>query len=95
MIAEYLEAAMVILFGCSWPNNIINSLRTKSTKGKSILFMILIDTGYICGILSKIISGNFKWWVLAIYILNFVMVSFDMCLYFYNYHREKKDIVKF
>lgn len=83
-MAEYLEAAMIILFGCSWPNNIIKSLKTKSTKGKSLAFLILIDIGYACGILSKLIAGNYKWWVLAIYILNFVMVSIDLILYFYN-----------
>ena len=83
-MAEYLEAAMIILFGCSWPNNIIKSLKTKSTKGKSLAFLILIDTGYLCGILSKILAGNFKRWVFAIYILNFVMVSIDLILYFYN-----------
>ncbi len=88
-MAAYLEAAMIILFGCSWPNNIIKSLKTKSTQGKSLLFLILIDTGYVCGIASKLISGNFKWWVLAIYILNFIMVSIDMGVYFYFYNRSK------
>ncbi len=83
-MAEFLEAAMIILFGCSWPNNIIKSLKTKTTKGKSLLFLILIDVGYVCGISSKLISMNFKWWVLAIYILNFVMVTIDLCLYLYN-----------
>lgn len=83
-MAEYLEATMIILFGCSWPNNIIKSLKTKSTKGKSLAFLILIDLGYACGILSKLIGGTYKWWVLAIYILNFVMVSIDLLLYFYN-----------
>ncbi len=83
-MAEILEATMIILFGCSWPNNIIKSLKSKTTAGKSLIFLILIDLGYVCGIASKLISGNFKWWVLAIYILNFIMVTFDMILYFYN-----------
>ncbi len=83
-MAMYLEAAMIILFGCSWPNNIIKSLKEKTTKGKSLTFLILIDLGYLCGIVSKLLSGNIVWWVLAIYILNFVMVTTDMTLYFYN-----------
>lgn len=89
-MAQFFEIAMLVLFGCSWPNNIIKSLQTKSTKGKSLLFLILIDTGYVCGILAKLISGNIIWYVLAVYILNFVMVSTDLVLYFYYKNQEKK-----
>ncbi len=88
-MVEFFEIAMLVLFGCSWPNNIIKSLRTKSSRGKSLLFLILIDLGYVCGILAKLISGSFKWYVLAVYILNLVMVSTDMILYFYYRSKEK------
>ncbi len=91
-MVEILEIAMLVLFGCSWPNNIIKSLSTKSTKGKSLLFMILIDLGYICGILAKLLAPTFKWYVLAVYILNFVMVSTDLVLYFYYRSREKQMV---
>ena len=84
-----LEIAMIIAFGFSWPNNIITTLRNKSTKGKSLLFLILIDVGYVCGIVGKILSGNIVWYVMLFYILNFIMVSIDMCLYFYYRHKEK------
>ncbi len=90
-MAEVFEAAMIILFGCSWPNNIIKSLKSKTTKGKSIAFLMLIDLGYVCGIFSKLISGDYKLWVLAIYVLNFVMVTFDMILYFYYLSKEKQS----
>ena len=42
MIAEILEAVMVICFGISWPLSIIKSVKSKSTKGKSLIFMIFI-----------------------------------------------------
>ncbi len=91
-IASVLEAIMIAAFGFSWPNNIITSLKNKSTKGKSLLFLLLIDFGYVCGIAGKIVNWNpSKWWVFAIYILNFVMVSIDLCLYFYYRSREKKN----
>ena len=54
-IGQILEIAMIVAFGLSWPNNIITTLRNKSTKGKSLIFLILIDTGYVCGILGKIL----------------------------------------
>ena len=94
MIAKVLEAVMLILFGISWPFNLIKSIRTKSTKGKSLLFLILIDLGYIAGITSKFFSTTFvwatDWWVFAIYVINFLFVSADLALYFINRKRERQ-----
>ncbi|MBR5773477.1 MAG: hypothetical protein IKY44_01370 [Clostridia bacterium] len=89
-IGQILEIAMIIAFGLSWPNNIITTLRNKSARGKSLLFLILIDSGYVCGILGKILSGNIVWYVMFFYVLNFIMVSTDMCLYFYYKRRDKQ-----
>ncbi len=96
-LALVLEAVMIALFGFSWPNNILTTLRNKSTKGKSLMFLVLIDTGYVAGVASKFITlsaGDSKPWIfylgLAVYILNFVMVSTDLILYFYYRSKEKK-----
>lgn len=89
-MAQVLEIAMMIAFGFSWPNNILITLKNKSTKGKSLAFLLLIDFGYICGIAGKIIGGHFVWYVLFFYILNFVMVTTDLILYFYYRAKEKK-----
>ena len=88
-MSEILEICMVVLFGCSWPNNILTTLKNKSTKGKSLAFLLLIDVGYICGIASKLLAGSFKWYVMFFYILNFIMVTTDLCLYFYYQKKEK------
>lgn len=90
-----LETIMIALFGFSWPNNILTTLKNKSTKGKSLMFLILIDTGYVCGIVAKFlkiaeIDSWFGWLSIAVYILNFVMVSTDLILYFYYRSKEKK-----
>lgn len=94
-MVEILEAIMLICFGCSWPLNLAKSIRTKSTKGKSLFFLILIDIGYIAGMASKIINPDFawesKWWVFMLYCLNFSMVTADLILYFINKHRENKE----
>ncbi len=94
MIANIFEACMVICFGLSWPFNIIKSVKTKSTKGKSIVFLSLIEIGYICGIICKIIlgvgsNGN-PVWVFVIYVINLTMVTVDLVLYFINRAGERK-----
>ena len=82
------EIAMLTCFGLSWPISVIKSLKTKSTTGKSILFMTAVLIGYIAGILHKIVySPDF---VIIIYIFNLVMVSVDVTLYWVYFSREKK-----
>lgn len=89
--AEVLEIAMVVAFGLSWPNNIIATLKNKSTKGKSLVFLLFIDFGYLCGIASKLVlGGDFKWYVLFFYVLNFAMVTADLCLFAYYKKREAR-----
>ena len=82
-MAEILEAAMVILFGVSWPTSIIKSYRARTAKGKSLLFLCFIFFGYVCGITAKVISGNITY-VFAFYVLNLLMVGADIALYFRN-----------
>ena len=92
MAAKILEATMLILFGISWPFNLLKSIKSKSTKGKSLLFLILIDLGYVAGITSKFLSTTFvwetDWWVFAIYVINFLFVTADLIMYFINKSRE-------
>lgn len=82
-LAVHLEAAMVIAFGISWPLSIIKSLRAKTAKGKSVVFLVMIFLGYVCGVVSKLLSGNiqYNFWF---YILNAVMVFTDIVIYFRN-----------
>ncbi len=89
-MAELCEIFMIVLFGASWPMNVIKSYRSRTTKGKSLVFLILILIGYIFGIIGKLVGGNFKWYVLFFYVLNAVMVSTDLILYFRNLQLDKK-----
>ena len=82
-MSEFLEACMVVSFGISWPMDIIKSVRTRSAKGKSLPFLLFIFAGYICGIASKLISGNITY-VFVFYVLNLLMVGTDIILYFRN-----------
>lgn len=95
-MAEILEIIMIVSFGASWPVNVVKSFKSRTTKGKSLLFLGLIFFGYIAGIASKLVNeaymANFasKWYVLFFYVLNFIMVGTDMVLYFRNLALDKK-----
>jgi len=79
---------MIICFGLSWPLSIYRSITSKSTKGKSLLFMFFVLLGYIFGLVSKFISHNYN---LAFYFYypNIAMVITDVILYFRNKRLEQ------
>ena len=78
---------MLLCFGISWPVSVYKSYTSRSTQGKSLVFMSAILIGYIAGITGKILSGNINY-VLLVYVFNFVIVSIDFVLYFINRKRE-------
>lgn len=89
-MSEILEIMMVISFGVSWPLNVIKSYKARTTKGKSLWFLLLIFFGYICGIASKLTAESYKWYVLFFYVLNIVMVGIDLVLYWRNYQLDQR-----
>lgn len=88
-MSEILEIVMVVLFGLSWPMNVIKSYKVRTAKGKSLAFLLFIFVGYIFGISAKLIAPSFKWYVLFFYVLNFVMVGIDLLLYIRNKKLDK------
>lgn len=88
-MAQLLEALMVVSFGISWPLSIVKSYRAKTARGKSVLFLLLIIFGYICGIASKLASGNITY-VFIFYCINLVMVSLDLALWFRNRRLDRR-----
>lgn len=86
-MTKIFEVLMLCCFGFSWPINILKSLKTRSAKGKSLLFLFLIFIGYIAGILNKCINGID--YVLAVYVINLIMVGIDIVLYFRNAALDK------
>lgn len=78
-MAQFLETMMLICFGLSWPFNITKSYRSRTAKGKSILFEVCIIIGYLCGVAGKFIGGNVTY-VVAVYFLDILMVTADLIL---------------
>jgi hypothetical protein len=94
------ESIMLICFGFAWPISIYKSWVSKKTAGKSLLFLIVLQIGYVAGILFKLtdywsniktnpdetISIN-----LYLYILNFVMITIDELLFLRNRKMEIRN----
>ena len=92
---EILEIIMILCFGASWPFNVVKSYRARTAKGKSLLFLILIEVGYVAGIAAKLTNPVYmaafgeKWYVLFFYVLNFTMGAADVALYIRNKRLDK------
>jgi len=88
-MSAFFETIMLICFGCSWPISVWKSWTSRTAKGKSVFFTYAIILGYICGILGKITSGNMNY-VVILYIINLLMVTADVMLYYRNRKLDKQ-----
>ncbi len=91
---QLCEITMLVLFGLSWPFNIVKSWRSRTAKGKSILFELLIIVGYVVGLTGKLISFSrtgvlpYSTWF---YVADILMVATDMVLYFRNRALDRRS----
>lgn len=81
-----LEALMLICFGVSWPASIYRTIKAKSVKGKSVIFLWLVFVGYICGLSHKLLNNPD--YVTPFYAINGIMVFIDLLLYYRHAARE-------
>jgi uncharacterized membrane protein YbjE (DUF340 family) len=84
------EAGMLICFGAAWPVNIYKSYKTKSAVGKSLPFLLIVITGYCCGIIHKLLFSRDV--VLYLYLLNLLMVFVDLALYVRNRRLDREKL---
>lgn len=87
-MTHFLEVTMLVLFGLSWPANILKSLRSRTAKGKTLIFQCFVIAGYICGLASKFVGGNVNY-VAVFYIIDILLVSTDLVLTIRNKHLDK------
>lgn len=103
--ASVMEAMMVVCFGLSWPLNISKAWKARSTRGMSLPFYLLIWSGYIFAIIGKLISIHYhlhvagtaqawtevvKWYVMFFYVLNLLMLTIGILVYFRNARLERR-----
>ena len=82
---------MLFAFGFSWPFAIVRTYRAKRVDGKSPMFSIIVIVGYLCGIAAHLVEGT-KLWLVPVYILDILLVSTDLALYFH--YRGKAELTK-
>ena len=47
---------MLVCFGMAWPVSILKSWRSRTNKGKSRFFLLIVFVGYLSGLIHKL------WW---------------------------------
>jgi hypothetical protein len=88
-LRNIFEMLFMICFGVAWPSTVIKSFRTRTAKGKSLVFVIMAWIGYVFGISAHIVGDAIDY-PLIFYCVNITMVSADLILYFRN---RKLDIL--
>jgi len=83
------EILMLLCFGAAWPFSIYKSWKSRSSKGKSAVFLVILLCGYLAGIFHKILYSYDE--VIFLYMLNFVMVSVDLGFFIRNRRMAKED----
>lgn len=78
---------MLLCFAFAWPFSIYKLYKTKSTKGKSILFSAVVMLGYVFGITNKFVNDDVNY-VVFFYFFDLGLVLIDSLLYFRNLHYE-------
>lgn len=86
-IVQLCEIAMLITFGVSWPFNIHKSWTSRTAKGKSVVFELIVVSGYTVGLIGKFVTfaqtGTLAYSV-WFYFADIVMVLIDVALYARN-----------
>lgn len=93
-VASIMEMMMVVCFGISWPLNILKAWKSHTARGMSLLFYAFIWIGYIFALTGKFILIHHNapqpwyetvhWYVMLFYIINILMVSLGIIIYFRN-----------
>lgn len=83
------EIIMLLCFGAAWPFSIYKSYKSRKNSGKSVAFLYIVVIGYIAGILHKLIYNYDA--VIFLYVLNSIMVTLDILLYYRNYKLAAQD----
>lgn len=86
---SFFEVIMLLCFGAAWPFSIYKSYKSKTNNGKSIIFLFVVMTGYLSGILHKLFYSYDP--VIFLYALNFIMVGTDAILWFRNGRLDQKN----
>ena len=83
MIYGIFEIGMMLCFAAAWPFNIVRAWRARTAVGTSPWFMLVIELGYVLGMINKVINDDVNY-VFAFYVLDFVLVLIGLTIYARN-----------
>ena len=86
-MSSIFEVLMLLCFAVSWPFNIRATYKARTARFKSVMFEVIVEIGYVFGMLNKVVNDSVNY-VFAFYILDFVLVAIDLCLYVRNRHLD-------
>ena len=89
-MSSIFETIMLVCFGLSWPINVIKAYKARTANATSLPFILLIFTGYIAGISSKVVSGQMNY-VFVVYLINLAIVLLNIVVYFRNVALDKNS----
>lgn len=104
-MADLCEALMILCFGLSWPISVYKSYVSRTAKGKSVTFELIVVIGYIFGNIRKAIqlkeylasgtrAGFLFWFAWFFYIFNITCIIIDLILYVRNTKLDKINDTK-
>ncbi len=91
------EGIMIFCWSVSWPVAVYKTLRTRTVKGVSAVFLWFVFFGYVSGILFKLsermATGQLNP-VFVLYLFNFAVVGTELILYYrYRENTESASVI--
>jgi len=86
---SYFEMLMLFCFGVSWPVAIWKTYKTKTAHGKSFKFLFFVLSGYVFGIIHKVLYNMD--FVTILYAINLMNVFIEILL---SWHYVKNSDYK-
>lgn len=83
MIPGIFEALMLVCFATSWPFNLLKAYRARTNVGTSLIFMLVIIAGYLCGLINKFVSDDISY-VVFFYVFDLLLVFIGVLIYARN-----------
>ena len=93
--SNVFETVMLLCFAAAWPASIYKSWVSRTRKGKSLAFMLIVLVGYMAGI-TKVLVSHTAIYMLIPYTVNTTLVACDIVLYYRvgdTFYAEKADSV--
>ncbi|QTX33056.1 hypothetical protein KAR29_03900 [Aminithiophilus ramosus] len=87
-MGELFEAVMIVCFGLAWPVSVYKSYVSRSTKGKSVFFLLIVLVGYVAGMIHVFLDYPGLSYLNGLYIVNTMMIVADILLYVRNRRLE-------